>query len=134
MPTFLIFRSGSVIQTLRGADARALTSAIESAVKLSTVKPQRLYSTPGRTLSGSGSQARSNIVFSPQSLFDTIIGFLGLYFMSLFSIDPYRSAEASAFNIHRIPNVPLSTAAKNAAVKPPSAQGKKIGTLADVAG
>lgn len=134
MPTFLVFQSGSVIQTLRGADARALTGAVESAVKLSGTASKPLYSTPGRTLGGTTGPTRSNAVFSPQSLFDAIIGFFGLYLMSLFSIDPYRAAEASAFNIHRKPEVPLSTAAKNAGVKPPSTQGRRIGTLADVSG
>jgi len=89
MPTFLIFRSGSVINTIKGADSRALTSAIEAAVRLGpAAKPS--YATPGRTLGGTGGREGTSLN-KPlpdllKSWFDAVVAFLGLYFMSLFSV------------------------------------------------
>ncbi|QSZ30130.1 hypothetical protein DSL72_004650 [Monilinia vaccinii-corymbosi] len=133
MPTFLIFQSGSVIETIQGADVRKLTTAIENAVKLSgAAKPA--YSSVGRTLGGSSptssSVARS---FSFDRLFHGIISFFGLYLYSLFSFDAYTSAENSPFNIHRVPAAP---AAKTTGGRPGASTqvGKKLGTIADLAG
>lgn len=88
MPTFLIFRSGSVIQTIRGADPRGLTSAIENAVKLAAAaKPTYSYSSTGHTLGGPSIKTsvrtwRWNIM----AVLKAIYTFLGLYFISLFSV------------------------------------------------
>jgi len=137
MPTFLVFRSGSVINTLKGASPPALTSAVENAVKLGpAAKPA--YSTPGRTLGGSTPE-RGQALNRPiggliQSWFDAIVAFFGLYFMSLFSIDPYRSAESSPFNIHRTPPPAVSTAGQKSGVKAAPPAGKRVGTLADISG
>ncbi|KAI9745288.1 MAG: hypothetical protein M1818_001568 [Claussenomyces sp. TS43310] len=161
MPTFLIFRSGTVINTIRGADPRALTSAVEAAAKFTSVA-KLSSSGPGHTLGGSTPASGRSIsrpaVPSLQSWFNAIVAFFGLYIISLFSvclawlgflsllqkvaretdadwgreqIDPYTAAEASSFNIHRAPPVPISAAARAAGVKPPTA-GRKVGTMADI--
>lgn len=132
MPTFLIFRSGSVIETIQGADARKLTTAIENAVKLSgAAKPS--YSSVGRTLGGSSTSSSVARNFSFDRLLHDIIAFFGLYLYSLFSFDAYTAAENSPFNIHRVPAAP--------AAKPTGGRtgvstqvGKKLGTIADLAG
>ncbi|KAI9650085.1 hypothetical protein NHQ30_000098 [Ciborinia camelliae] len=133
MPTFLIFRSGSVIETIQGADVRKLTNAIENAVKLAgAAKP--VYSSAGRTLGGtsstSSSMARS---FSFDRLLHDIIAFFGLYLYSLFSFDAYTAAENSPFNIHRVPasSAARTTGGRTGAATQP---GKKLGTIADIAG
>lgn len=86
MPTFMIFRSGSVINNIRGADPRALTAAVEAAAKLSTAaKPA--YSSVGRTLGGTPATSRSGRSgASLQSWFDAIVAFFGLYIISLISV------------------------------------------------
>lgn len=85
MPTFLIFRSGRVIETIRGADSRRLTSAIEAAVK-DAGPATPAYSPVGRTLGGTPVSRQSSGTLNTQNLINTIITFLGLYFVSLFSV------------------------------------------------
>jgi thioredoxin 1 len=89
MPTFLIFRSGSVVQTLRGADPRGLTTAVENAVKLAGAA-KSAYSTPGRTLGGpSGRPSQSlwwPLSWNINGFLNPLITFFGLYFISLFSV------------------------------------------------
>ncbi|KAL3418063.1 thioredoxin [Phlyctema vagabunda] len=133
MPTFLIFRSGSVIETIRGADVRKLTSAIESAVKLAGAAAP-VYSSVGRTLGGAPS-TRSSMTrpWNVKGFVDAIIAFFGLYLFSLFSFDAYAGAENSPFNIHRVPATPQAgkPAARTSAAAP---VGKKLGTIADLNG
>jgi len=95
MPTFLIFRSGTIIKTIRGADPRALESAIKEAVKLAAAaKPT--YSSAGYTLGGGPSTQQHPSVARPWSwdftrLWEALISFIGLYFISLFSVSVSRS-------------------------------------------
>ena len=135
MPTFMIFRSGSVVETIQGADVRRLTNAIESAVKLAgAAKPT--FSSAGRTLGGDSPKGRSlNRPLNLNKLIDRILCFVGLYLYSLFSFDAYSAAENSPFNIHRVaspgqPSVKMSTG------KPASGAGtgKKLGIIADITG
>lgn len=93
MPTFIIFRSGKVLQTLRGADPRGLTSAVESAVRLAaTMKQNYSYSSVGHTLGGPSAQPRQSLQqpwtwkWDIKGWYSAIITFLGLYFISLFSV------------------------------------------------
>jgi len=134
MPTFLIFRSGSVIETIKGADSHKLTSAVENAVKLAGAAATPLYSTPGRTLGGAPSVSQPLDI---HTLFDAIITFFGLYFTSLFSLDAYAAAENSPFNKNRpaqsAGSAPTS-AGKTAAGKPAPQSGRRLGTIADIAG
>ncbi|KAI0125372.1 thioredoxin-like protein [Xylariales sp. AK1849] len=111
MPTFLIFKNGAVIDTIQGANPPGLTAAVEKAVKLAgTSAPGASFKTPGRTLGGPAATVRRS--GGGQSLgrpwrlnsfnvLNAILTFFGLYFVSLFSFDPYKAAEKSDFNVHK---------------------------------
>ena len=134
MPTFLIFRSGSVIETIQGADPQKLTSAIENAVKLAGV-PAPSYSTPGRTLGGTTPRGQSlQRPFNFKGFIDAIIAFLGLYIYSLFSFDPYVAAENSPFNVNKRGQVPAAKAGEKGRTGAATQTGKKLGTIADLSG
>ncbi|KAK3330652.1 thioredoxin-like protein [Apodospora peruviana] len=107
MPTFLILRNGSVIDTIQGASPPALSAAVEKAVKLAGVGPSggQVFGTPGQRLGGSrvtgptaGSAMARRMNWDLNNFINMIISFLGLYFVSLFSLDPYKSAEDSRYN------------------------------------
>lgn len=127
MPTFLIFRSGSVIDTIQGADQNKLTSAIEKAIKLAgPAKP--VYSSVGHTLGGkTGSSKPINF----KGFLDAVVAFFGLYLWSLFSLDAYGASEASPFNVNRRPAPPPpSKAARRTGAA--TQVGKKLGTISDL--
>lgn len=131
MPTFMIFRNGAVIETIRGADPRKLSSAVENAVKLAGV-PKPSYSTPGRTLGGTPSRGQSlSRPLDIKGFMDAIIAFFGLYFYSLFTIDAYKSAEQSPYNINRVPSQQQPNA-KTGRTGAATQVGKKLGTIADL--
>ncbi|TVY85013.1 Thioredoxin [Lachnellula suecica] len=144
MPTFLIFRNGSVINTIKGADPRGLTTAIENAVKLAGPIAPPVFSTAGRTLGGAPSRGTSlRRPFNFKQYIDVISQFLGLYLVSLFSFDAYKAAEESYFNTNRDPR--LAGASSGASRNVPGARvdkrtgaataiGKKLGTIADITG
>jgi thioredoxin 1 len=137
MPTFLIFRSGTVIETIQGADPRKLTSAVENAVKLAGAAAPT-YSTPGRTLGGTAPRGQSlHRPFNIKGFVDAVIAFLGLYLYSLFSFDAYAAAEASPFNVHRVAP-PSSVGGRAAQDRRPGATttqgGKKLGTIGNITG
>ncbi|KAK7746221.1 37S ribosomal protein S22 [Diatrype stigma] len=138
MPTFIIFKGASEHQRVRGADPRALTDAVEKAVKLaSTAAPGASFHTPGRTLgaaAGGGAAAaaapsrggagggqtlggRRRSSFSLFSFFNAVFTFFGLYVASLFSFDPYKAAESSDFNVNR-PRAPPKPIAVPGAARP----------------
>ena len=133
MPTFLIFRSGTLINTIRGADTRGLTTAIESAVKLAGA-PKPTYSTAGRTL-GSTTAPRGSLSRGPvnwKSVIDTIIAFFGIYFISLFSLDAYRAAEESPFNVNGRGKPDVSKVGEKGRTGAATQVGKKLGTISDL--
>jgi len=127
MPTFLIFRSGSVIETIQGADQRKLTTAIENAVKLAgPAKP--VYSSVGHTLGGkTGSSKPTNF----KGFLDALISFFGLYFWSLFSLDAYGAAEGSPFNVNRRPALQGEGTGPIKRTGAATQVGKKLGTISD---
>ncbi|KAL8386999.1 hypothetical protein RB595_010235 [Gaeumannomyces hyphopodioides] len=95
MPTFLILRNGTVIDTIRGANPPALTAAVEKAVKLAGPGGGggSVFSSGGQRLGGgaAGGASRPQQLQRPlnwdiNSLVNSIIVFLGLYFVSLFSV------------------------------------------------
>ncbi|KAL8351323.1 hypothetical protein RB598_006216 [Gaeumannomyces tritici] len=95
MPTFLILRNGTVIDTIRGANPPALTAAVEKAVKLAGPGSGSgsVFSSGGHRLGGgsAGGASRPQQLQRPlnwdiNSLINNIIVFLGLYLVSLFSI------------------------------------------------
>ncbi|KAK9770826.1 putative Thioredoxin-like protein [Seiridium cardinale] len=144
MPTFLIFKSGSVIETIQGANPPALTAAVEKSVKLAgNVAPGASFKTPGRTLGGSGPAAPRSAggrtlgrpsKFSPFNFFNVMLTFFALYFVSLFSFDPYKAAEKSDFNVHKPRDQTFGrdqTSGKPGAAARPSGG---VRTLADLGG
>ncbi|KAI1172866.1 mitochondrial small ribosomal subunit Rsm22-domain-containing protein [Nemania sp. FL0916] len=155
MPTFLVFKSGSVIETIRGANPPALTAAVEKAVKLAgTSAPGASFAIPGRTLGGStsggnGAPARGGrgtyalgprpwASFGSFNILNSLLTFFGLYFVSLFSFDPYKAAERSSFNLNnpRAPPAPINLS-KNRPAGGAGAPGRPAGgvrTLADLGG
>lgn len=130
----MIFKAGSVINTIRGADVRGLTTAIESAVKLAGA-PGPAYSSVGRTLGGQPARGTSvSRPFNFKKLIDTVIAFLGLYFITLFSFDAYAAAENSPFNVNKPAQARVTPGTKLGERKPAAQTGKKVGTIADLGG
>ncbi|GAP88035.1 putative thioredoxin-like protein [Rosellinia necatrix] len=138
MPTFLVFKSGAVIETIRGANRPALTTAVDNAVKLAgAAAPGASFAIPGRTLGGSSSSSsnssggvsRSRSAFGA-SFINTLLTFFGLYLVSLLSFDPYKAAERSDFNIQkpRAPPAPIKPGGSRPAARPASS----VRTLADL--
>lgn len=138
MPTFLIFRSGSVIETIRGADTSGLTNAVEKAVKFAGPTTGNLYATPGRTLGSSDPTQGSSMYrrFNVQTIIETLVAFFGLYFTTLFSLDAFLAAENSPFNIHKAQTKPTGFRERSAKARTAGASqsGKKLGTIADISG
>lgn len=136
MPTFMIFKNGTVINTIRGADRGALTNAIETAVKLSGAAAPA-YSSAGRTLGGTPTRGTSlSRPYNFKSLIDGLIAFFGLYLISLFSLDAYGAAESSPFNVNRVAAAPGANAGTKPGTRTGGATqvGKKLGTIADLQG
>ncbi|KAK3693688.1 thioredoxin-like protein [Podospora appendiculata] len=106
MPTFLILHNGAVINTIQGANPPALAAAVDKAVKLAGPGSGPVFTTAGKRLGGEGvagaAASRTSLgrpmKWDLNSLISTIISFFGLYFISLFSLDPYKAAENSRFN------------------------------------
>lgn len=91
MPTFIILKNGSPIETIRGANPPSLIAAVEKAVKLAGPTASSGFSAPGRTLGGPSARAAGQSLRRPlrwdlNSFINAIIGFFGLYFVSLFSV------------------------------------------------
>lgn len=125
MPTFMIFRSGSVIETIQGANVAKLTSAIEAAVRSAGVAKQS-YATAGRKLGGEPIQGHSLArKYDMKGWLDTLWRFFGLYLWTLFSLDAYQAGENSSFNVNRVAPTAPSKGAK------PVVGGRKVGTIAD---
>lgn len=125
MPTFLILKGSSVKETVRGANAAALRTAVLSAAADAAKGPARSsasFTGSGQTLGaspsagGGGAASRpvaaglpsvdvGAILSSPgqyaqgRGLLQTIVRFLGLYFQTLFSLDPIKTAEESPFAV-----------------------------------
>ncbi|KAI4956795.1 hypothetical protein J4E86_005266 [Alternaria arbusti] len=111
MPTFLVIKSTSVVETIRGANPAALTAAVRKAAN-DTSGPgaaSAVFSTKGRTL-GSASEPSRPVGESPFAglqrmltgnggLSDVVVRFAALYFVSLFAFDSFKAAEESPFNV-----------------------------------
>lgn len=90
MPTFMIFKNGSAIETIQGANPPKLTAAVEKAVKLAGPVASSGFRAPGRTLGGTsptaGRSLQRPLRWDLNSFVNAIIGFFGLYLVSLFSV------------------------------------------------
>lgn len=149
MPTFMIFRNGQPTKTIRGADRRGLTEAVSEASKYATAASPLGGATGGHVL-GSAPRGpkpaglapiRRPMNWSPKGLIDAVISFIGLYLISLFSLNGYKAAEESMFNIHNTDKRATGTVpirgftgggkVGTSAAKPPP---RKFGTLSDLNG
>ncbi|CCT64464.1 probable thioredoxin [Fusarium fujikuroi] len=133
MPTFKIFHNGTCIETIKGANPPALTAAINNAVKLGGPATGNVFKTPGRTLGGESRSASLSKQWNLKAFFDALIAFFGLYFVSLFTFDPYKSAEDSPFNLHRKP-APRNTGGSQTAGGARAPPRSSFKTLADLGG
>ncbi|KAF8538001.1 thioredoxin-like protein, partial [Trichophaea hybrida] len=105
MPTFIILSSGTEVDRIQGADRSSLTSAVERHVR--NAKPS--YSGAGHKLGAPAPTAayiRNGSVSASVPAgrkavgwLDTIVLFVALYLISLFSIDALGSAEKSGYAV-----------------------------------
>lgn len=105
MPTFIIFKNGSAVETIKGADPRALAAAIEKACRgAKAAKAAYTYSSQGHTLGGGPARGGASLgrPLDIKGYFDAVVAFLGLYVYSLFALDAYSSAEKSPFNVNGV--------------------------------
>jgi hypothetical protein len=124
MPTFLVFKSGKVADTIRGANPSALRSAVARAAAdastgsssssggavFESTKGYRLGSAgepavraraQGRSAGAAGADAALAGMASLGGFAGVAVRFLALYLTSLFSFDAFVAAEASPFNVKR---------------------------------
>ncbi|PVI04963.1 thioredoxin-domain-containing protein [Periconia macrospinosa] len=112
MPTFLVIKGTSVVETLKGANPSALTAAVRKAVADSANGPAARgthFQSKGYTLGSSTQPSRpvgqgafaglQNMMSGNGGFGDKVVRFFALYFVSLFSFDSYRSAEQSPFAV-----------------------------------
>jgi thioredoxin 1 len=121
MPTFLVFKAGRVADTIRGANASALRSAVARAAADAGAggggggssgthfasKGYRLGSADEPTvavrgvggLGGAAGGAAVAAVAGMRGLLGTAIRFVVLYLTTLFSFDAYVAAESSPFSV-----------------------------------
>jgi len=114
MPTFLVIKSSSVVDTLRGANPSALTAAVRKAANDAASTPGgapgAIFQTRGRKL-GSASDPSGAVVdesglaglqrrlVGSGGLVDGVVRFVALYVISLLSFDAFKAAEESAFTV-----------------------------------
>jgi thioredoxin 1 len=109
MPTFLVLKGSTVVETIRGANPSALKAAVNKAVADSAKAPGAtgaVFQTKGYTLGSASTPSRpvnqsafSGLMAGTGGLSDVLVRFFGLYFISLFSLNGYQAAEGSAFNV-----------------------------------
>jgi len=113
MPTFLVLKNGTVVETIRGANPSALRSAVSRASSdtgKSAGGSSGAFSSTGYKL-GSGPGDSRPVRNGPSFMgglgagagaggfADTAVRFMGLYLTTLFSFDAYSAAEASPFKV-----------------------------------
>jgi hypothetical protein len=109
MPTFLVLKSGAVVDTIRGANPSALTAAVRKAVNDAGAKSSAVFQSKGYTLGSATQPPRpvnagafagiQNMFTGNGGLMDSVVRFFALYFVSLLAFDGYRAAEESPFNV-----------------------------------
>ena len=109
MPTFILFKNGSVNNTLRGANPTGLRSAIMTAsadAAKGPAKSSASFTSKGHVLGSedngaSGTSLRGGGASSGPwfggGFADTVGRFFGLYITTLFSLDPVGTAESSPY-------------------------------------
>jgi thioredoxin 1 len=97
MPTFLIFKESREIKRIRGADARALREAIDTVIAgAGSAGSSTPFSTKGHTLGSAPTAPKyvsdgrivGGVPLTAQlnGFMNTVIRFVGLYVVSLFSV------------------------------------------------
>lgn len=133
MPTFLILKGTSVKETVRGANATALRQAVLSAAAdaaRGAVRSAASFSGKGQTLGSTSATPGGNasrhvnaallpdmgaLLSSPaqfsqgSGLPQTIVRFLGLYFSTLFSLEPIKTAQESPFAVKKASGARVGT-------------------------
>lgn len=110
MPTFLVIKSSSVVDTIRGANPSALTAAVrKAAASDSGGASPVVFQTKGRTLGSASEPSRpvnespfaglQRLIVGNGGLSDVVVRFVALYVISLFAFDAFKAAEDSAFNV-----------------------------------
>ena len=114
MPTFLVLKGSSVVDTIKGANPSALTAAVRKAVSDSANGPAARgthFQSKGYTLGSASTPSRpvgagNGLLGGLQGMMngtggfgDMLVRFVALYFVSLLSFDGYRAAEESAFAV-----------------------------------
>lgn len=111
MPTFLVIKSNSVVDTIRGANPSALTAAVRKAANDSSGPgaSSAAFQSKGRTLGSDAQPSRAvndsafagmqRLLVGNGGLSDIIVRFVALYVISLFAFNSYQAAEESAFNV-----------------------------------
>ena len=111
MPTFLVIKSSSVVETIRGANPSALTAAVRKAASDSSAlaASSAVFQSKGRTLGSADAPSRpvnespfaglQRLAVGNGGLSDIVVRFFGLYLISLFAFDAFKAAENSAFNV-----------------------------------
>lgn len=109
MPTFLIFKNGSVSETIRGANPSALRNAVSKAASGSAKATGPVFKSkgytlgtaaaPGRTVGGGNGGFLGGLGQGGAGLADDMVRFFGLYLTTLFSFDAYAAAESSPFKV-----------------------------------
>ena len=111
MPTFLILKKSQVTETVRGANPSALKAAVgkaaadaEKAAPTSSVAFQSRGHVLGssdnaKAPARSGPSLRSWIGGGSGSWVDALVRLVGLYIVTLFSLDPRAAAESSQWRV-----------------------------------
>ena len=123
MPTFLILKGTSVVETVRGANPTGLRTAVLSAAANAAKGPARSsagFQGKGQALGSGGSTPSATRTFnapavdfgalfaSPaafaqgRGIASAVVRFVGLYISTLFSLEPAKSAEESPFAVKTV--------------------------------
>ena len=104
MPTFLVLRKDSVVNSIRGANPGALKSAVSEAAALAAKGGSQSFSTGGHVLGsaprGGSTTSRSTTSqtpFTDSGFIADIIRFFMLYITTLITLDPVAAAQSSPY-------------------------------------
>ncbi|KAI5806901.1 thioredoxin-like protein [Geopyxis carbonaria] len=159
MPTFIILKNGTEVDRISGANRSALTSAVEryareakplhgfansgKGYKLGTGTESTTAAPSGRVFLRSGQVTRGLPMGARiHELWTTAIAFVGLYLVSLFSIDAINSAANSSFAVGNNPSgpggdrgpLPSSWGSGGGPGGPGGPPGRRLGTIAGLEG
>ncbi|GAB7364489.1 hypothetical protein MBLNU230_g5299t1 [Neophaeotheca triangularis] len=126
MPTFLVLKGSSVVETVRGANVAALRAAVAGAEARAAKEGAAVFESKGRTLGGEGVSSGAGrgsggvgagfglggldvggLLASPAGFAQRagwvakLVRFVGLYFTTLLAFDPAGAAEGSPFAVKR---------------------------------